>query len=68
MSSRRVRLSTEFAARAAKHSKFKSWFKQTNLENKTEKAHYAETQARHKRLANSPIAYLTKLLNKRNGY
>ena len=59
----------EFASKAAKHKKFKTWFKQVNLEQIAEKARFAESKTRLRRLgANSPIPYFTKLLNKKNGY
>ena len=34
----------------------------------TNRAKYAESMSRQKRLLNSPIPYFTKLLNKNNGH
>ena len=65
---RREKLCTKFAMKAAKHKKFKSWFKEINSEGSNKKACYAETVYTHKRLRNSPIPYLTRLLNKKNGH
>ena len=56
------------ASKALKHKKFQSWFKQLNCDNPAGKALYAETLPRQKRLSKSPIPYLTRLLNKNNGY
>ena len=49
-----------------KNSKFKNWFKQVNKGNLLEKAKFADTIARQRRLIRSPIPYFTRLLNKKN--
>ena len=54
--------------KASKHPKFKHWFKVTNPEQPTERAHYAPTISRNKKLLKTPIPYFTKLLNINNGY
>ena len=65
---RREKLSLQFAKKASKHPKFKHWFKVTNPEQPTERAHYAPTISRNKKLLKTPIPYFTKLLNINNGY
>ena len=61
---RRVRLCLSFALKAEKHPKFQKWFvpnlKTYNTRNKTK---YKEIHAKHARYMQSPLAYLTKLLN-----
>ena len=68
LSKRREKLCLEFAKKAAQHPKFKDWFKQVNVGQPKNRAKYAVTLSRLKRLEKSPIPYLTNLLNKNNGY
>ena len=65
---RREKLCLNFAKKAVKHPKFRHWFKQINPEQPLNRAKYAESVSRQKRLLKSPIPYFTKLLNKNNGH
>ena len=65
---RREKLCLNFARKALKHPYFKNWFLQANPRNHLEKARYYKCITRHKRLQNTPIPYMTELLNKYNGY
>ena len=64
LESRRIKLSYNFALKSEKHKKFKAWYKpakknmNTRLNNK-----YCDVKANHTRFANSPISYLTRILN-----
>ena len=49
LETRRERLSLNFARKAVKHPKFKSWFKQTDPNQPGQKAHYAVSLRRQKR-------------------
>ena len=65
LESRRVKLTLNFALRAEKHPKFKSWFK---LNSKTVNTRgnpkkYCDVQANHARYEKSPLPYITRLLN-----
>ena len=62
---RRVKLSLKFGLKAEKHKKFRHWFKRNNIDVNTRqiKPRYSEVNARLQRFRNSPIAYLTRLLN-----
>ena len=65
LENRRNKICLRFAIKAEKHSKHKSWFKQrqrVNTRQKIEK--YARPVARTDRLRNSPICFLTSLLNR----
>ena len=64
---RREKQSLSFAKKALKHKKFSNWF-QAEKSNKASRVKYAECVTRQRRLANSPIPYLTGLLNRNNGY
>ena len=65
---RRKRLCLEFVQKAMKHKKFMNWFNQIINGNPLEKARFADTIARQRRLSMSPIPYFTRLLNKKNGH
>ena len=65
---RREKLCLEFTKQAIKHKQFKNWFLQANPGNYAEKPRYYKCISNTKRLYNSPIPYLTDLLNKSNGY
>ena len=61
---RRVRLCLKFALRAEVHPKFRNWFqKVTKAYNTRSSVRYKTVYANHSRYANSPLAYLTRLLN-----
>ena len=60
---RRERLCLNFAKKAVTHEKFKDWFVEERGVSKTK---FVETKSRGKRLMNSPIPYLTRLLNMNN--
>ena len=61
LETRRKRLSLNFARKAVKHPKFKSWFKQTDPNQPGQRAHYATSLGRQKKILRSPIPYLTNL-------
>ena len=61
---RRVRLCLNFALKAEAHAKFRNWFiKNTKTYNTRSKIRYKEVYGKHARYTNSPLAYLTRLLN-----
>ena len=59
LETRRERLSLNFARKAVKYPKFKSWFKQTDPNQPGQKAHYVGSLGRQKKILKSPIPYLT---------
>ena len=63
---RRSNLRLKFALKAEKSSKFQTWFKPSpkHAKTRTKQAKYLPVYANNNRLQNSPIAYLTDLLNK----
>ena len=65
LKSRRLKLCTTFAQKSAKHPKFKHWFvPQLKLNNtRSKKPLYKPPMYRLERFNNSPIPYLTRLLN-----
>ena len=64
LEARRVRLCLNFALKAEKHQKFKHWFKKPIKHyNTRNRAKYSEVFANHARYAQSPLGYLTRLLN-----
>ena len=62
---RRRKLCLKFAKKSLKNSKFTTWFKPTALKTKTrqEQLRFQEVQCRTDRYKESPISYLTNLLN-----
>ena len=68
LESRRERLSLNFARKAVKHPKFRSWFKQTDSNQPGHRAKYETSLGRQKKILRSPIPYLTNLLNRYNGH
>ena len=62
---RRTQLSLKFAIKAEKHEKFKFWFKSNKKRLKTRQtiSRYCSVKANHRRFENSPLSYLTNLLN-----
>ena len=62
---RRKKLCLRFALKAEKHEKFKHWFKTTVKTRCTrlKQPKYVPVVANHARMENSPLCYLTKLLN-----
>ena len=62
---RRQKLCLKFAKRAESHWKHKRWFKpnSTQVNTRQHKTKYTSVQFRHTRFKNSPISYLTSLLN-----
>ena len=64
---KRVKLSLNFARKAAKHPEHSNWFcKQdvnTNIQTRSFKPPYKPVQARTQRLLKSPVPYFTQLLN-----
>ena len=62
---RRQNLCLKFALKAESHQKHKRWFKlNTNQVNTRQcKTKYKTVQFKHSRFRNSPISYLTNLLN-----
>ena len=65
LESRREKLCTKFAAKSVKHDKHKNWFKVNERTTVTRQPQpkYCPVVATTKRFDNSPISYLTKLLN-----
>ena len=65
LETRRTRLCLNFALKAAKNIKYQHWFvkkyKNVNTRSKTK---FCVANAKHARYENSPISYLTQLLNK----
>ena len=68
MEHRRRKLSLNFAKKALKHSKFKTWFKPTPAtENDIHKRiKFKSVKSNKMKLKKSPLDYLTKLLNENN--
>ena len=66
LEARRIKLCLKFALKAEAHPKFKHWFiKQPIIYNTRGKRNrYKEIHAMHSRYKQSPLGYLTKLLNK----
>ena len=62
---RRQNLCLKFAKRAELHSKHKRWFalNTSTVNTRQQKVKYKNVQYRHTRFRNSPISYLTNLLN-----
>ena len=65
LESRRVKLCLKFARKAEKHPKHQKWFKATtkSVNTRQVKDKYCPVYSNHSRFDNSPISYLTKLLN-----
>ena len=64
LSTRREKLCIKFARKAEKHSKHQQWFKPNNpTKTRQKQEKYCKIVARTGRLKNSPISYLTDLLN-----
>ena len=66
VSDRRKYLALKFAKSAFSHQKFKTWFQIQNTPNQRTK--FRESITRTNRLFNSPIPYLTRLLNRNKGH
>ena len=66
LESRREKLCMKFAKKSAQHDKHKNWFKLNTRTTVTRQPQpkYCPVAATTKRFENSPISYLTKLLNK----
>ena len=65
LETRRNNICLKFAIKAEKHSKHRNWFKQKQIVNTRQKVEkYFKPMARTERLKNSPICFLTSLLNK----
>ena len=62
---RRNKLSLKFALKASKHQKFRKWFipKQKIVNTRNTATKYKPVRASHARYSNSPLGYLTDLLN-----
>ena len=67
LSKRRKEICLKFAKKAIKNPKYQHWFCDypaiSGVKTKSEKPHLKPVQARTGRFQNSPIAYLTGLLN-----
>ena len=64
LSVRRKNLCIKFARKAQKHDKFSKWFKPTpTVTARIKKPQFYEVVCRTSRFENSPLSYLTKLLN-----
>ena len=67
---RRIRLCKKFAWKASQHPKYQTWFCEnepvlvnTRAKKKKEKIKYKSVETRTERFQNSPLPYLTNLLN-----
>ena len=62
---RRKQICEKFAIKASKHPKHQTWFKKNNdpVGTRSDKTNYMKPLARLQRYKDSPIPYLTKLLN-----
>ena len=61
---RRQKLCITFAKKTAKHPKHNHWFEETtSIKTRNKKLKYKEPVYRLERFKNSPIPYLTRLLN-----
>ena len=62
---RRNRLALKFSLKSEKHEKFKSWFKPAvkRVNTRLNINKYCDVRANHTRFENSPISFLTRLLN-----
>ena len=63
LTDRREKLCLNFAKKALRHEKFKSWFKKKSGPGR---AQYCEAISRRKQLAKSPVPYFTRILNSNN--
>ena len=65
LEARRTKLCIKFVKKAEKHEKFANWFKLNDKRSNTrlDRAKYCDVWARHTRFQNSPISFLTRLLN-----
>ena len=67
LADRRTNLCKTFALKASKHSKHRNWFKLNEIngvDTRSTKTKYKTPITRLSRFQNSPIPYLTSLLNK----
>ena len=66
LSERRRKICLSFAKKSVKHEKFSKWFKLNTKQTGTRQnqTKYCETARRTERFENSPLSYLTNLLNK----
>ena len=65
LESRRIKLCLKFGRKAESHPKHKNWFVSNNHSlNTRNKQKYKNVHFNHTRFKNSPICYLTDLLNK----
>ena len=62
LDSRREQICLKFARECLKSKKFSSWFSK-GLKTRSGVQYYSETETKTKRYRNSPIPYLTRLLN-----
>ena len=65
LETRRVKLTYKFALKTEKHDKFKHWYKPFKYKPNTRhnSSKYCDVRANHSRFSNSPISYLTRILN-----
>ena len=60
---RRQKLCENFAQKSVKNPKFSTWFQVGGPKTRSQKIRYSVPEANTKRFRNSPIPYLTDLLN-----
>ena len=62
---RRNKLCLKFALRAEKHEKFQFWFKRKEkiVNTRQPSSKYCSVEAQHTRFADSPLSFLTRILN-----
>ena len=65
LNNRRIKLCKKFAVKTSKNEKFNKWFKVNDISSLTrlKKNPYCPVYSRTKRFENSPISYITNLLN-----
>ena len=66
LENRRIKLCYNFALKSEKHIKLKSWYKPAKkyINTRLDTNKYCDVRANHTRFANSPLSYLTRILNK----
>ena len=66
LEARRIKLTVKFGLKSEKNTNFQKWFRPTTklYNTRLEQLRYRTVKAMHTRFSNSPLSYLTNLLNK----
>ena len=66
LTTRRDNQVLKFAQKSLKHPKHKHWFtvNQNNVNTRSQKNYFVEVKSNRQQLQNTPIAHMTKLLNR----